>query len=314
MKIGIVGSGFVGATAAYAMVMQGIGREIVLVDKSEKRAQAESYDISHAIPFSYPMLVRKGTYSDLKHSKLVIISAGVSQKPGESRIDLLKRNAGVFREVIPKILESTGDVILVVATNPLDIMTYLAGHFASEYGLSHSKVFGTGTMLDTARFRTLISEHIHIDPQHVHGYVIGEHGDSEVLTWSLVTVGGMTLDDYCNYQGISMNTGIRSEIDTKVREAAYRIIEGKGATYYGIGTALAKVADVILHDQRSILTVSSHCPDVPGLELPNVAISMPHLLGGDGVLRAVPIRLNEAEKKKLSDSANVIHDAVQSLV
>ena len=173
MKIGIVGSGFVGSTAAYAMVMAGIGREIVLVDRNEKRSEAEANDIVHAVPFANPLKIRSGRYEDLKNSRLVIISAGVSQKPGESRLDLLRRNAAVFREVVPGILKNVEEPILIVATNPLDIMTYLAAKYAAEFGLSGARVLGSGTMLDTARFRTLLGEHVGVDPQHVHGYVIG---------------------------------------------------------------------------------------------------------------------------------------------
>ena len=311
MKIGIVGSGMVGATAAYAMVMRGIGREIVLVDKSSGRAEAEAYDISHAVPFSHPLNVRRGDYVDLEGSRLVIISAGVSQEPGESRLDLLKRNAEVFRSVIPNILENAPETILVVATNPLEIMTYLAARYASEFDIPHSRVLGTGTMLDTARFRTLVAEHIGLDPQHVHGYVIGEHGDSEVLTWSLMTVGGMHLEDYCGQLGIEMDEGVREDIDKRVRNAAYAIIEGKGATYYGIGGALAKVADVVLHDQRSILTVSSMDPE--GVTPSGVAISMPQVVGGEGVLRSIPIPLSEKEGGALRKSAEIIKKAIQEL-
>ena len=311
MKIGIVGSGMVGATAAYAMVMRGIGREIVLVDKNKKRAKAEAYDISHAIPFAYPLNVRSGDYQDLKGSKLVIISAGVSQKPGETRLDLLKRNAAVFKEIMPNIFQNAVDAIMLVATNPLDIMTYLVAHYASAYGIPKSRIFGTGTMLDTARFRTLIGEHIGVDPQHIHGYVIGEHGDSEVLTWSLVTVGAMHLEDYCARQGIDMSDDIRRDIDKRVRKAAYAIINGKGSTYYGIGSALAKVADVILHDQRSILTVS--VPNPQETYLSDIAISMPHLVGGEGILANIPISMNEEEDRLLKGSAEIIRKAINDL-
>jgi len=311
MKVGIVGSGYVGSTAAYAMIMKGTGREIVLVDKNAERAQAEANDLYHAVPFSNPLQVRQGDYADLKGSRLVIISAGVSQKPGESRLDLLKRNASVFREVIPSILERAPHAVLVVATNPLDIMTHLAAHYAADFDVPESRVFGTGTMLDTARFRSLLGRKLGVDSQHVHGYVLGEHGDSEVLTWSLVTIGGMHLEDFCNRHNVCFEEGDRKEIDDQVRNAAYAIIEGKGATYYGIGSALAKVADVILHDQRSILTVSSPGEDVEGVK--HVSVSLPRLVGGQGVISTFPLPLSKEERAALKKSAETVSKAIEEL-
>jgi L-lactate dehydrogenase len=311
MKIGIVGSGFVGSTAAYAMVMAGIGREIVLVDRNEERSEAEANDIYHAVPFANPLKIRSGDYADLKGSRLVIISAGVSQKPGESRLDLLKRNAAVFKEVVPSILTNAPEAILVVATNPLDIMTHLAARYAAEFGLPATKLLGTGTMLDTARFRSLLGEHIGVDPQHIHGYVIGEHGDSEVLVWSTVTIATMHLEEFCRSRGIRMQESVREGIDHKVRNAAYVIIEGKEATYYGIGSALAKVADVILHDQRSILTVSSFSEEVVGVS--HVSISLPRVVGSNGVLYTLPLPLNDKEKAALQKSAQVVREAIDAL-
>jgi L-lactate dehydrogenase len=311
MKIGIVGSGFVGSTAAYAMVMAGIGREIVLVDRNEERSEAEANDIYHAVPFANPLKIRSGDYADLKGSRLVIISAGVSQKPGESRLDLLKRNAAVFKEVVPSILTNAPEAILVVATNPLDIMTHLAARYAAEFGLPATKLLGTGTMLDTARFRSLLGEHIGVDPQHIHGYVIGEHGDSEVLVWSTVTIATMHLEEFCRSRGIRMQESVREGIDHKVRNAAYVIIEGKEATYYGIGSALAKVADVILHDQRSILTVSSLSEEVVGVS--HVSISLPRVIGSNGVLYMLPLPLNDEEKAALQKSAQVVREAIDAL-
>jgi len=311
MKIGVVGSGMVGATAAYAMVMKGVGREIVLVDKNEKRAESETADLLHAVPFAHPLTLRKGDYSELEGCRLVIVSAGVSQKPGESRLDLLKRNAAVFSEVVPGILSRAPDTILVVATNPLDIMTFLAAHYASQQGIAQNKVMGTGTMLDTARFRSLLGTHMGVDPQHVHGYVIGEHGDSEILTWSLATVGSMHLEDYCTQQGIPLDDKVRDTIDGEVRNAAYSIIEGKGATYYGIGSALAKIADVIIHDQRSILTVSA--TDPKGGPLSDIAISMPHLVGGQGLIATIPLPLNDEEHRLLKQSTEKVRNAVADI-
>lgn len=312
MKVGIVGSGFVGATAGYALVMQGIGREIVLVDMNAARAAAEADDIRHAVPFSHPLEVYSGDYPDLAGSRVVVICAGVGQKPGESRLQLLQRNANVFREVVPAVLRHAPDAVLVVATNPVDVMTHLAARFAADCGVPAGRVLGSGTTLDTARFRSLLGGHCGVDPHHVHAYVIGEHGDSEVLTWSLATIGGMPLASFARLRGIETPEPIRRQIDHDVRRAAYTIIGGKGATYYGIGSALARIVNVILHDQRSILTVCAPAEDVAGVR--DVTVALPRMVGGDGVLATFPLPLDEQESGLLRDSALVIRSALDELL
>lgn len=310
-KIGIVGSGLVGATAAYAMVMRGIGREIVLVDLNRGRAEAEADDIRHAVPFAHPVNIWAGDYADLAGCRVVVITAGVNQRPGETRLQLLARNTAVFRQVVPNILTYAPDALLVVATNPVDITTHLTAQLAAAHGVPSSRVIGSGTTLDTARFRTLLGSHLGVDAQHVHAYVIGEHGDSEVLTWSLVTVGGLPLDVFCRQQGITFDDNVRQQIDHGVRRAAYSIIEGKGATYYGIGSALARIVDVILRDQRAILTICTPLPEVLGVA--NVTVALPHLLGGAGVITLLPQPLNDEEETLLRQSAQVVKDAIASL-
>ncbi len=311
MKVGIVGSGFVGATAAYALVMRGVGREIVLVDLDRKRAQAEADDIYHAVPFAEPLEIRAGDYSDLAGCQVVIISAGVSQKPGETRLQLLERNAQVFKQVIPNVLQYAPNTMLIVATNPVDIMTHLTARYAGEMSVDSSRVIGSGTTLDTARFRALLARKLGVDSHHIHAYVVGEHGDSEVPTWSLVTVGGLSLNDFCRQVNMTLDEATREDIGNQVRRAAYHIIEGKGATYYGIGSALARIVDVILHDQRSIMTVCTPQPDIAGVQ--DVTVSMPHMLGGKGIMDSFPLPLSEDEQQKLYESASLIRQIITDL-
>jgi L-lactate dehydrogenase len=309
MKVGIVGSGYVGATAAYALVLQGVGREVVLVDENSERAIAEADDIRHAVPFAHPLEVRAGSYHDLAGCRVVVLCAGVGQKPGETRLQLLQRNAAIFRDVVPTVLAHAPDCVLLVATNP--VMTHLAARFAADCGVAPGRVLGSGTTLDTARFRSLLGAHCGVDPHHVHAYVIGEHGNSEVLTWSLATIGGMPLEAFARLRNIEITDSVRAAIDEKVRRAAYAIIGGKGATYYGIGSALSRIVDVILHDQRSILTVCAPTAEVADVQ--DVTVALPRLVGGEGVLETFPLPLNGHESSLLHASALVIRQALSDL-
>jgi L-lactate dehydrogenase len=311
MKIGIVGCGMVGSASAFALVMSGVGREIVLVDLNRARAEAEANDIYHAVPFSHPLTVRAGDYPELAGSSVVVIAGGVAQRPGETRLQLLQRNADVFRQIIPAILQHAPGAVLLVVTNPVDIMTHLAAHFAADFGVPHTRVLGSGTTLDTARFRALLGRHFGVDPHHVHGYVVGEHGDSEVLVWSQASIAGLNLDQFAAVHGRPLSAADRGKVDENVRRAAYQIIAGKGATYYGIGSAVARIVDVLLHDQRAILTICSRISGVPGCD--GVTLALPHLVGGDGALAVIPLSLNAAEQKGLQQSAAVLMEAIDSL-
>jgi L-lactate dehydrogenase len=291
--------------------MRGVGREVVLVDRNEGRAVAEADDIRHAVPFAHPLEVRAGDYPDLAGCRVVVVCAGVGQKPGESRLQLLKRNAAVFREVVPAVLKAAPDAVVIVATNPVDVMTHLAARFAAEAGVGAGRVFGSGTTLDTARFRSLLGARCGVDSHHVHAHVVGEHGDSEVLTWSLASVGGMPLEAFVKLRGIDLSAPVRKDIDEKVRRAAYTIIAGKGATYYGIGSALARIVDAVLHDQRSILTVCAPTADVLGVK--DVTVALPRLVGGAGVIETFPLPLSESEQTQLRASAGVIRTALDEL-
>jgi L-lactate dehydrogenase len=312
MKIGVVGCGMVGSTAAFALVMNGVGREVLLVDLNRARAEAEANDIFHAVPFAHPLTVRAGDYADLAGCRAVVIAAGVAQRPGETRLQLLQRNKAVFEQVVPAIVEHARDAILLVVSNPVDIMTHLTAYFAARFGVPSSRVIGSGTMLDTARFRTLLGRRFGVDPQHVHAYVIGEHGDSEVLTWSSASIAGTRLDEFAIGHGDAVLTDSeRRQIDEKVRHAAYHIIAGKGATYYGIGSAVARLVDVLLHDQRAILTICSRIQDIPGCE--GVTLGLPHLVGAQGALSTIPLPLDANEQQGLQRSASILGDAIALL-
>jgi len=311
MKIGIVGCGMVGSASAYALVMSGVGREIVLVDLNHKRAEAEANDIYHAVPFAHPLTVRAGDYPDLADARVVVIAGGVAQKPGETRLQLLQRNADVFRQIVPSVLKHAPDAVLLVVTNPVDIMTHLAALFAAEFAVPHTRVIGSGTTLDTARFRALLGRHFGVDPHHVHAYVLGEHGDSEVLAWSQATIAGLNLDEFAKVHGKPLTDADRKQIDENVRRAAYQIIAGKGATYYGIGSAVARIIDVLLHDQRAILTICSRIAGVP--DCGGVTLALPHLVGGHGAMATIPLPLRADEHEGLRKSAGIIREAIESL-
>ena len=308
MKVGIIGSGMVGATSAYAIMLRKAASEIVLIDSNEKRAQAEAADIIHAAPFTQATVVYAGNYSDLKGAKIVVIAAGAHQSPGETRLMLMEKNASILNDIISKVAEVAPNAIFLIATNPVDIITYISISIAKNYGIPATRIIGSGTTLDTARFRSLLGSHIGVDPQNVHAYVIGEHGDSEVLTWSNIDIGGVPLEDLIEYRKIAFSEKIKEEIDNGVRNAAYKIIEGKGSTYYGIGGAIAKLVDVINRDNCSVLTISTYEEDVEGIK--NVALSLPHLIGGEGDLGVLPIRLNMKEKLLLKKSAEVIRSKI----
>ena len=301
MKIGIVGAGMVGASAAYAMAMTGVGSTLVLVDAHDTLARAQAEDIAHATPFASPVTVIAGGYDALDGAAVVVIAAGVNQKPGETRLDLLDRNVAVFRQVIAGIKRHAPSTILLIATNPVDIMTAVAVQLAGD---EPSRVIGSGTILDTARFRHLLGRHLGVAPQSVHAYVLGEHGDSEVCIWSSATVGSTPLMAVAAQLGRPLDATLREELSTKVREAAYSIIEGKGSTYYGIGAGVARIVRAILDDERVVLTVSIMTDGLDGID--NVPLSVPRLIGAQGVLADLPIDLDDAEWAGLRRSAQVI--------
>ncbi len=308
MKVGIVGCGFVGSTTANALVLNGVVSDIVLIDLDRRLADAHAQDISHATPFAHPVRVVAGDYPDLSGADVVVIAAGVAQRPGETRLQLLERNAQVFADVIPKVVHHAPDAILLIATNPVDVMTQVATRLS---GLPPQRVIGSGTILDTARFRTLLGDYLGISPQSVHAYVLGEHGDSEVLVWSEARVGGVNLFAFAEQIGRPLTDAVRQQIDEGVRFAAYRIIEGKGATYFGIAAALSRIVRAIAHDERAVLTVSIVNEEVEGV--PQVALSLPRVVGRKGIITTLPVMLNDEERRALKRSAETLKQATTQI-
>jgi L-lactate dehydrogenase len=311
MKVGIVGAGQVGSAAAFALVLTGAASEVVLVDMNAALAGAQAEDVLHATPFATPARVSAGTAADLADAGVVILSAGVAQRPGETRLDLLHRNADVFRSLLPPVLAAAPDAILLVATNPVDIMTHVAARVAADAGVPAERVLGSGTILDTARFRALLGEHLDIASQSVHAYVLGEHGDSEVLAWSSVRVGGVPLAAFVGDGERAVTAEVRARIDEGVRRAAYRIIAGKGATWYGIGAGLARVVEAIRDDERAVLTVSAITGECEGVR--DVALSLPRVVGAGGVLRTLAPELSDDERAALGRSARILRDSADAL-
>jgi L-lactate dehydrogenase len=308
MKIGIVGTGMVGSAAGFALALGGGATEIVMVDQNPARALAEAEDIAHAVPFGRPMLVRAGGYADLGGAGVVILAAGVSQKPGETRLALLERNTAVFRAVVAEVVRVAPDAILLVATNPVDIMTHVATRLS---GLPSTRVIGSGTILDTARFRSLLGRHLGIAAQSVHAYVLGEHGDSEVLAWSNARAGSVPILSFAAQVGAPLTEAVRAEIDQGVRRAAYRIIAGKGATWHGIGAGLARIVRAIAADEGAVLSVSMLARDIAGQ--PEVALSVPRVVGRVGVRADLMPELDAAETTALAASAQILADTAATL-
>jgi L-lactate dehydrogenase len=298
----------VGSSAGYALAMMGIASDIVFVDKNAALAIAQAEDISHAVPFVSATTVTAGDYDALAGTRVVIIAAGVSQKPGESRLELLERNAGVFSEVVAEVLRASPNAILLIASNPVDIMTQIATRLS---GLPPQRVIGSGTILDTARFRSLVGRHLGIAPQSVHAYVLGEHGDSEVLAWSNARAGSVALRSFAEQVGKPLTEEERRAIDDGVRNAAYKIINGKGSTYYGIGAGLARIVKAIAQDQRDVLSVSIVTPRVADVE--DVALSVPRIIGATGVSADLFPDLDDEEYAALHRSAALLKERVETV-
>ncbi|MGE5506185.1 MAG: L-lactate dehydrogenase [Actinomycetota bacterium] len=308
MKVGLVGAGQVGAASAFAMVLRGAASEVVLVDARPELAEAQARDIRHATPFAYPARVRAGGWPDLAGSDVVVLSAGVAQQPGETRLELLGRNAAVFAAIVPRVLEQAPEAVLLVASNPVDVMTAVTARLS---GLAPGRVIGSGTILDTARFRALVGELLEVSPKSVHANVLGEHGDSEVLAWSSAEVGGLPLAEAAHQRGRELTAEVRADIDAEVRGAAYRIIAGKGATWFGIAGGLARLVQAIGADERAVLTVSM--PTEGFGDAGTVSLSLPRVVGAGGAAQTLMPPLAPDERTALDRSAAILAQATGGL-
>ncbi len=307
-RVVIVGVGAVGATFAYTLMQSGLAEEIVLIDKDRERAEGEAMDLNHGQFFVPPVEIRAGDYTACKGAALVVITAGAAQQPGQSRTDLVQRNSRICRSVASNILEQTDSAVLLMVTNPVEALTW---DVLRHSGLPPARVFGSGTVLDSARFRFLLSEHCDVDPRNVHAYILGEHGDSEMAAWSMCHMAGLQIDRFCALCGRCESATQRERIVEQVRDSAYHIIESKGFTSYGIGQALLRIAGAVLRDERSVLTVSTLVQDYVGIQ--NVCLSLPCIVGREGIVRRLLPQLPQQEHRQLRASADQIRQTQNSI-
>lgn len=307
-KITVIGAGLVGSTSVYAMMNAGIASELVLIDVNQKRLAGEVMDLNHGSSFVPQVRVRAGDYADCADSSIIVITAGVNQKPGESRLDLLKRNVEVFRNIVPNIMRHNDFPLILVVTNPVDLLTLVTLRLS---GLPPHRVIGSGTVLDSSRFRYLLSEHFNVSAQNVHAYIVGEHGDSEVPTWSLTNIAGIPIDDYCRACEKNENCVERERIFNEVKNSAYAIIEGKGATYYAVGLAVRRICEAILRNEHAILPVSSLIDGLYGIK--DVALSLPTILDSQGVQKVLELPLTPEETAGLRVSADTLKSVFRDL-
>lgn len=300
-KVAVVGCGFVGSSSAFALMQSGLFSEMVLIDADKNRAEGEAMDISHGVSFASPMKIYAGTYDDISDAAIVVITAGANQKPDETRIDLIKKNAAIMKSIVGEIKKRPFEGILLVVSNPVDILTYIAW---KESGYPANRVIGSGTVLDTGRLKFELGQHLGVDSRSVHAFIIGEHGDSELAAWSNATVGGLPINDFCELRGHFQHEESMERIFQNVKNSAYAIIERKRATYYGIAMAVRRICEAIVRDEKSILPVSSYMSGEYGLE--DVVLSIPAVVGANGVETVIPIPLNEEETEKLQKSADLL--------
>lgn len=308
-KTAIIGCGFVGASSAFSLVHKGLFSELVLIDANHAKAEGEAMDLSHGRPFTSPMKIYAGTYDDISDCSLIIITAGANQKPGETRLDLVHKNVSIFKSIIPEITKRNFEGILLIVANPVDILTYAALKIS---GYPKERVLGSGTVLDSARFRYLLSEHLNVDSRSVHAYIIGEHGDSELAVWSSANVSGIGINDFCELRGHYQHDEAMDRIYRTVRDSAYEIIERKGATYYGVAMAVSRIAESIIRNEHSVLPVSSLMEGEYGLT--DLCISVPTIVSAKGAEQVLEIPLSPEEKEKLQKSAAELKKVLDSAI
>ena len=308
-KVAIVGCGFVGSASAFALMESGLFSEMVLIDADQNKAEGEALDISHGLPFAKPMQIYAGGYEDVADAAIIVVTAGAGQKPGETRLDLVKKNVGIFQSIIPQIAKYNKDGILLIVANPVDILTYTAAKLS---GFPENRVFGSGTVLDTARFKYLLGEHLSVDSRTVHACIIGEHGDSEIAVWSSANVSGIPINEFCEMRGHFEHEASMQRIAENVKNSAYEIIEKKKATYYGIAMSVKRICEAIVRDEKSILPISSIQHDNHGIS--DIALSMPAIVGRDGVECTVPISLSKEEEDKLKESAKTLKEVLDGVL
>lgn len=307
-KCAMIGCGFVGASAAFSLVESGLFSELVLIDANQDKAEGEAMDLSHGMPFARPMDIYAGSYDDLSDCGLIIVTAGANQKPNETRMDLVNKNVGIFKSIIPEIKKRDCEGILLIVSNPVDILTYVALKLS---GFPANRVIGSGTVLDTARLKYLLGEHLDVDSRSVHAFIIGEHGDSELAVWSSANVSGIGLNHFCELCGHYNHMESMKGLYEGVRDSAYEIIRKKGATYYGIAMAVRRIAECIVRNERSILPVSSLIQGHYGLN--DICMGVPTIVGSSGVQKVLDIPLNEEEQQKLLTSANALKKVLDTL-
>ncbi len=303
-KVTIIGAGMVGSTLAYSLVIQDIAEEIAIIDIDQKLAQAQVMDLQHAAPFTRHTNIKVGTYKDCADSSVVVITCGSAQKPGETRLDLISKNTKIIKEIVPQIFTANPQAVILMITNPVDVLTYVA---ISMYPKKKNQIIGSGTTLDSARFRHLLSQKLKINTQSIHAYIMGEHGDSEFPVWSTATIGNNNLDTYKR-----LSDKDKQDIFAKAKNAAYAIIDGKQSTYYGIGSAGAYIIQSILHDKRTVLPVSHLIENIYGVS--KVCLSTPVIVGRGGLVGELPLQLSKTEKASFIKSAKILKKAIDSVI
>lgn len=305
IKISIIGAGYVGSTTAFSLMMAGVASEIVIVDINKEKALGEAMDLSHGVSFVKPVDITSGEYKDTFNSDIVIITAGLGPKVGETRLDLIHKNYEVFKSIIPEVVKYSPNSILLVVSNPVDVLTYITYKLS---GFPKERVIGSGTVLDTSRFRYMLAEHFQIDTRNIHSYIMGEHGDSEIATWSLTSIAGMGINEYCSNVCKKCDGFSKYEIQDKVKNAAYEVINRKGSTYYAIALAIKRIVEAILRDENSILTVSSLLEGQYGIE--DIFMGAPSIIGATGVKKVLEVPLNEEELNSLKASAKTLKESL----